>query len=357
MRRLAILFLLACAPEGTAGEPLSFQAILVAPEELPEGVQSIQGVHTVAPHPHNFFLTPSVKEIAKILPPEFRKQIPKGFFEGFPEPVRKQAQSFLAEGGAKGTVFLFEYATTDLSLVLDFLTGILYGQEGRCDEHPDEVIVRERFLWIVSFPQGDPGAEWYKQRLRQKLAIPALREHKDLAPLQKQLFAAEDAGDADTGLLLLKKHAEAVEDWALGQTLLGGFALMKRNPKLAEKSFRKAVTLHETLTDPLEPILAWRATDGLGLSLHRLGKRKDAVQKLRRALDLARKLGEEDRRGPTAQTHYDLARAYAKWRKYPDSLRALKEAIAGDGKYLDEARTDPDFSAARRRKEFKALLR
>jgi hypothetical protein len=44
-------------------------------------------------------------------------------------------------------------------------------------------------------------------------------------------------------------------------------------------------------------------------------------------------------------------------KKYPEALRALKEAIAIDPQYKDMAKTDGDFAEARKKKEFQELLK
>ena len=77
----------------------------------------------------------------------------------FPVPKRKEHQSFHAEGGTEGTVFVFEYETDDLSEVTSYLEPILWGRDGPSEEHPEEILAHGRVLWILSFPYGDPAAE------------------------------------------------------------------------------------------------------------------------------------------------------------------------------------------------------
>ena len=357
---LAILLLaapaLAQAKKGAAPPPLSFDALLVSADELPADVQAVEGIFTVAPHPRSFYETPSVKELTAALPEELRSQIPREFFDGFPVPTRKESQSFKMDGGVAGSVFLFEYGTTDLSLVLAFLVPTLYGQKGRGAEHPEQLIVHDRFLWILSFPRADPSAEWYKARLRAKFRVPAPRDRPELDPLGNALATAFEAQDADAGLKILKENEAAVADWSFGQCMLGQFAEMKEDWKVAEKAFRKSLELHDTLADPLMPQLAWVSVDGLGLAVHAQRKHADAIKLFQRAIADAKALGDEDKLA-VAQSTYNLACAYAMAKKYPDALKALKEAIALDPEYLETARTDKDFEAARKRKEFKAQLK
>jgi L-ascorbate metabolism protein UlaG (beta-lactamase superfamily) len=42
--------------------------------------------------------------------------VPKEYVESFPLPKRKAHQSFHADGGTEGTVFVYEYETDDLSI-------------------------------------------------------------------------------------------------------------------------------------------------------------------------------------------------------------------------------------------------
>ena len=355
MRSAAIIaFLAAVVVAQEKSAPLALDAVLVKPAELPKNVRIVEGIHTKEPHPRTFYETPTVKGIARILPPKMRAMISKEYMASFPIPKRKECQSFLAEGGAKGTGFVFEYETDDLAIVRSFLEPILWGKDGPSEDHPEEIVIHERILWILSFPRGDPACEWYKHRLRKKLRIPAPQVRPELDPLGARLAAILEKQDADAGLRFLAENAKVAGQWAFGQCMLGQFAAMKRDHALAEKGFRKALVLHESLTDPLDRNFVWVTLDGLGVALAGQGKGEEAARMFERAIAAGNELGD-----PWAATRscYNIARVLAKMKQWGEARRALEQVISIDEEYKEIARRDPDLAEARKRKDFQGLLK
>jgi tetratricopeptide (TPR) repeat protein len=336
-----------------AKAPLTLEVVLVKPEELPGNVRAIEGIHTNEPHASAFYETPTAEGMARILPAQLRSMLPKKYKESFPVPKRKECQSFLAEGGAKGTAFVFEYETDDLRIVKSFLEPVLWGQKGPSEDHPEEIIIHGRFLWILAFPRGDPATEWYKERLRKKLRVPASRERPELEPLGVELLHALEAGDADAGLKVLAENAAAVESWSFGQFMAGQFAAAKRDHGLAEKGFRKALALHESLEDPLADAMLWAVLDGLGGALAGRGRWEEAARAFERAIAAGNEL---DDPWAATQSCYNIARTLAAMQNWDETLRALRQVISVDEKYKEIARSDPALAEARRRKEFQELL-
>jgi len=339
--------------ERSAPSP-SFDAVLVKADELPGTIRSIEGMHTNEPHPQAFYETPSAEGFAKILPPELRTMLPKEYMESFPVPKRKQYQSFVAEGGEEGTVFVYEYETDDLGLVTSFLEPILWGEGGPSEDHPEEIIVQGKMLWIISFPRGDPAAEWYKDRLRKKFKVPAQRSHDDLGPIGAKLADCFGKRDAAGGLKVLADNAAAVERWAFAQCMLGQFAELKGDHALAEKGFRKALQLHESCEDPLDANFVWACLDGLGEALAGQGKAQEAARMFEKAIAAGNKLD-----GPWAATRscYHIACVLALMQEWDQAYQALKQVLSVDEQYKDLARRDPSLAEARKRKEFQELLR
>ncbi len=331
--------------------PLSLDLVLVKQEELPKNVQAIEGIHTNQPHPRIFYETPTIEGFAKGLPPELRALHRE---DSLPVPKRKQHQSFVAEGGAKGTVFVFEYETDDLRKVVHFLEPILWGREGPSEEHPEEIVVHGRLLWILSFPRGDAAAEWYKERLRKKFKVRASRDRPELHPLGIQVLERLETGDIDGGLRLLNENAKAIEDWAFGQCMLGQLATIKKDLALAERGFRRALALHDDVTDPLDPDFLWVVVDGLGRVLDEQGKLEPAARMFERGIDVANERGDVEN---ATTSCYNIARTLARMKNFETAYRALKQVISVDKQYKERAKAEPAFAEARTRKEFQELLK
>jgi len=335
------------AQDAAAPVPLEIDAILVQPAELPATIKFVEGMPSASRQPRSYFETP---DPAKLMGDRPMPPVLKSFF---PKPKRKKCQSFAAEKGVAGSVFLFEFAEEDLEGARAFFPSYLWGGRGRTPQHPEELIVHGKLVWILSFPRGDPAAEWYKERLRRKYRVPALREHPEFLPILKQLSAAYNAEDADKGIQVLQENAKDTQGWGLGQYLLGEFGAKKGDWPTAERGYRRALELHGSLEDPLDEGIVWASHDGLGMALLFQRKLKEAVTVLVRARELAPIDGLSER----AKSTYNLACAYALLKRWPDAQVALKDAIAGNPEYRAHARTDEDLVEARKRKEFQELLK
>ena len=348
---IALVALLAAAgplaaQDAAAPVPLEIDAILVQPAELPPTIKLVEGMPSASRQPRSYFETPEAEKLLG------GQSLPEEVKAAFPKPTRKQCQSFAAEGGKPGSVFLFEYAEAELEDARTFLRSYLWAGRSRSAEHPEELITSGNLVWVLSFPQADPAAEWYKERLRKKFRVPALRARPELLPLGRTLVAAFRARDADNGLKSLEENAKAAHGWAFAQYFLGEFAVKKQDWPKAERGYRRAIELHEALEDPLPEGLYWASLDGLGMALLYQRELDDAVVALARAKELSTRQGL--RQG--AKSAYNLACACALLERWPDALAALKDAIAGHPAYRASARTDEDLAAARERKEFQELL-
>lgn len=327
--------------------PQEVAGILVKREELPVNIKFVKGMPCASRQPRAYFETPDPEKLLGGRP------VPKALKALFPKPTRKECQSFAAEGGTPGSVFLFEYSDKDVISARRYFPGYLWGDRGRTPQHPEELLHHGNLVWVLSFPRGDPAAEWYKERLRKKFRVPAVRWRPELLPLGKQIAKAYTAEDADAGIRILEANKKVAHGWAFGQHTLGEFGVMKQDWPTAERGYRRALELHETLEDPLEESLVWADLDGLGMALLYQRKMKEAVDVLAKAKEFA-----DQRAIPEgAQSAYNLACAYALLKRWADAHSALKDAIDADPEYRKYARTDEDLALARKREEFRALLK
>ena len=339
------------APAPDARKPLTIGDVFVRSKELPEGCRFAQGMPCASHHASAYYHNPNFKGLMRglKLPPELAAVAE----ELFPVPAKKEWQSFEADGGVPGSVLMFEFEPEDIEKAREFFPFYLYGADGPSAEHPEEVIYGERLVMVLSFPRGDPAAEWYKDRLRKKFGIPALREHLELRELGIKVVTALRDHEVEKGLALLDENADEIANWAFGQFLLGGFRSASDDWEGAEQAYRRALELHDTLEDPLREGMVWGTLDMLGSALLEQGKAEAAVQVLQRAEECGTRLAIEG----APRSSYSLARAHARLQRWTESLGALKRAIEGDSEHKARAATDEDFAEARKRKEFQDLLR
>jgi tetratricopeptide (TPR) repeat protein len=325
--------------------------VYVRSKELPEGCRFTQGMPCASFHASSYYEHPSFKELMRgiELPAEMAAEVEAMF----PVPKKKEWQSFEADGGVPGSVLMFEFEPADIPKARDFFPFYLYGAGGPSGEHPEEVIYTERLVMVISFPRGDPAAEWFKDRLRKKLGIPAPREHLELRELGVKIVAALNANEVEAGLALFKENADKVRNWAFGQFLLGAFRFASDDAAGAEQAYRRALELHDTLEDPLGEGMVWGTLDMLGSVLLKEGKAEAAVPVLQRAEECGARLATEN----APRSSYNLACAYARLQRWEDSLQALKRAIEAEPKYKAKASADEELAEARKRKEFEDLLR
>jgi tetratricopeptide (TPR) repeat protein len=345
-------------PAAAAAKPaeaLTFDAVLVKPDESPKNVKIVDGIHCASAPPANFFKTPSPLDLAD---DAARKRMLENealtkFVREFPKPKRSASQSFQADGGVAGSVLLFEYEADGVKTVKRYLDGYLWGKsKGPTATFPETTYVGAGVLVIVSFPQGDPAAEWFKSRLRKRFGVVAPPWSPELAKFMRDMDAAADRDDVDASLKILAENETLVASLAVAQFQRGEFAKSKHDYALAERSYRRAIELHESREDPLEPVVLWYAVDGLGGTLRHLNKLGDAETMLARAAALGRAGRFKDWSGSL----YDLACAQALLMRYDAALASLKEAIDVDSKWKETAKTDDDFVEARKRPEFAKLL-
>jgi tetratricopeptide (TPR) repeat protein len=327
----------AAAPTKDGVLPVTLENLQVKPEELPKGMRIVEGDHPVTPHAYSFFLNPT----------------PAGLFEA---PAGKASQSLAAEGRKAGTVFLFEYAKAIPRGAKSYLLGLLWGDgKGPSTQEPEEMIVQGRFLILLSFPRGDPAAEWFKERLRKRLRIRAMRCRPEVMRLVSDVNVAYEAHDPDGGTKTLQENAKIAEGSSWAQFLFGEFGLMKKDWVAAERGYSAALALDESLEDPLEPGLRWASVDGLASSQLAQKKIETATTSLRRSLALAAELKIDPKE--SSNSDYNLACALAIQKNYAEALEALKGAIKKNPKWKASARDDEDFAEARKRPDFQALLK
>jgi len=330
-------------PKGPKPAPVTLEALVPTAAELPKGMRRVHGDHPASFHAWFFYEDPSHE--GYLSPP-------------IPVPKGKTYFSFVAKKGVPGTVYLFEYDEDGPRDAIAYLKGLLRGVESEhpTEEHPEEVIVHGRFLILISFPLGDPAAEWFKERLRKKFGIPAFRQRPDLLPLFQKIKAAWEKSDYDGEMRLFEKNAAAVADWSLGWGLRGELYEMKGDRLEQERAYRRALELHYGNVDPLEDYYVWSSLDGLGMALLLRRNLDSATVTLERAVAFAMEKG-LDIKEQTSQSSYNLACAYALLKKYPEALGALKKAIAAYPNWKEYCRTDEDLVEALKRKEFQDLLK
>jgi len=339
------------APARDAEKPLTIGDVFVRSAELPKGCRFTQGMPCASHHASAYYHDPDFKALMRGF--EFPPELAAAAEAIFPAPVNKEWQSFEADGGVPGSVLLFEYDAEGVDKAREFFPFYLYGADGPSNEHPEEVIYGERLVMVLSFPRGDPAAEWYKDRLRKKFGIPAPREHLELRDLGIKIVTALQNHEVEKGLALFEENADEVANWSFGHFLLGAFRSASGDGEGAEKAYRRALELHDTLEDPLEGGMVWGTLDMLGAELLHAGKVEAAVPVLQRAEECGTKLAIEK----TSRSSYNLACACARLQRWPESLEALKRAIEGDPENKAKAGTDEDLAEARKRPEFQELLR
>ncbi len=272
-----------------------------------------------------------------------------------PAPVGKVGQSYKKGKSVLGSVMAFEFAEPVPEDLQGFLTGLIWGEGGRSPEHPEELLFKDRFLVMTSFPDGEPLAAWFLMRLQERLVLLGPRDWSSLAPLMDQVLAAFRERDDDTGFKLLRDNADRIADYAFAQYLLGEFASGKKDWPVAETAYRRAIEIHDAGTDvlPGAPGTLWAAVDGLAIALLSRDSNEQAVPVLERGVTPARALGEAER---TSRSLYNFACGLARVSRYDDSLKSLEESIDLGPDHKAMALKDPDFTAARERPEFRELL-
>jgi|GEM_PF-3181952 len=306
-------------------------------QELPEGVTPGEGVPCISVQARIYFDDPGY------LQPRI------------PAPVGKVGQSFMKGKTVLGSVMAFEFAEPVSEDLQGFFTGLIWGKGGRSRQHPEELLFKDRFLVMTSFPDGEPLAEWFRMRLQERLVLLGPRDWSSLAPLMDQVLAAFRAGDAAAGMKLLRDDADKVADYAFAQYLLGEFATEMKDYAVAEAAYRRAIEIHDAGTDllPGAPDTLWAAIDGLALARLSLGQVEQALPALERGVVLARTIGKAEL---TGRSLYNFACGLARSSRFEESCKALSECLRMTPDYKAMAQGDPDFAVARERPEFRELL-
>jgi len=323
---------LALLAPARAGDPPKLADFKVDAKELPEGVTLVEGVHCASPQPATFFNDPTMG----------------GFLA---DPAGKLCQSFRNSDGAMGSVLVFQYKEDVPEFVRGFMPGYLWGEgSGPTAQHPEEYYCAGPFLVILSFPGGAAPLAWCKDRLRTRTRMPVPRLHPEQKELMQKAGKAYGAQDAKAGLALLDGN-EAIKEFAFGQYLLGEFGGMAGDYAIAEKGYARAVALHDSRVDPLDPQILGPALDGLGVACLAQGKCDDAIKALLRARDEA--IGDE----MTLHICYNLACAYARAGRFDEAREMLHLVVTEAPEMKEQARKDPDLAEARKRKDFADLLK
>jgi tetratricopeptide (TPR) repeat protein len=345
-------------PPVKPAETLTFDAVQVKPDELPNDIKIVEGMHCASEPARLYFETPSPLDVA---PPEMRKKLladeaTAKLLREFPKPKRKASQSFQADGGTAGTVLAFEYASAEGAGSADevegWLKGYIWGPDGVSPQYPEWIYRQRTVIVVVSFPLGDRGAEWFKERLRRRFGVAASPWSRELADLLGSAQASNVKHDYAGGLKILADNEKLLAPVSLAHFLRGELASKLRDYPLAEKGYRHAIALHESREDPLEDGLLWATTDGLGISLLAQKKLDEAATTLARAAAM----GRTGHYPGWSGSLYNLACVQSLRKHWPESAAALKEAIAADPKWKQSAKTDDDLAEARKRPEFIALL-
>jgi hypothetical protein len=323
--------------EYPAKRRISLDLLKVVKEELPVGCFFKDGIHSVSITPEAFYSDPTQDE-------------------RFSEPVNKIAQSVVFEEGKPGTIMFFEYEDTPEQSLLEFLPGFLWeGAEGPTERHPEEMASFERFVIILSFEQGNPTANWFKKRMRQRFGVRFVKRWPKLTNMFRELDQAYKAKEFEKGLNILLKNKEKIQGNSYGQWMTGKLAMALDKWDLAEKAFRQAIELDFTGEDPFSggDVELWECVDGRGISLFKQERYPEAAAILAQAREVARFL---DDKSYLALAEYNFASACVQTGRFDYAMAGLKQSIEIEPKYRETALKDPNFKMAFERKEFRELL-
>jgi hypothetical protein len=330
-------------------DPVTFDALEVKQAELPKDVAIVDGLHFASQAPRVLL---EGRALADFVPEKDREDV-RALEASAPKAVRRAAQSFRGADGFPVTAVRLEY-DADAAPWTDFLHAFLWGPRDHAPtmQRPDELWISGKVVLVLSAPRGAAGAEWFKGRLRKKFGLPAHRWTPELDQFRRRMQPFVEHDMTESGLVLLDASSELIADDATAHLWRGELASVKEDWNQAARGFRAALYLHDEREDPLEPALLWRTTQGLGTTLLFQRKLDEAAAMLRRAADA----GRASRTFGWSQSLYSLACAEAARRRAPESIAALKDAIAADPKWRDEAKTDASFASLRDTAEFKALM-
>lgn len=331
----AALFIFCNSHAAAPGDKLTLKALTIKSSELPREIKLTKDLHCISNQARIFHDMPEQGGL-------------------FPALKEKNSQSLRSKKGMPGTVLYFEYETPIDKSLQSFLGSLLWGGDGPSEEHPEEFVVLENFLIILSFEQDNAAARWFKVRMRDKFDVRMTSQQPALNSFFSEVGAALKSGDAKKGLKLLIDNDKKIEDSVFGQYLMGDLARQLGNWEIVEKAYRRAIELDETQDLLPSDMELLNVLDGLGVALIRLDRPEEAIPVMKRSVELAEKTGVER---SVALANYNYACTCAKTGLFDASLAALKKSIALDPEYRESAKTDPDFQEAVKRDEFKKLLK
>lgn len=319
--------------------PAGIDALKIAAAELPKDLSLVDGVHPATSEAGAFFEMPTMR--GALAPPK-----------------AKSSQSIAAADGTSGTVFVFEYEdrVDETEGVFDAVAQELWGKPARPTKaRPDDAIVLGRFLIVVSFPDGHPGAGFVKNRLRERTGVGFPRPWGDAKGLVEKFAALTAQARADEGIDLFRTNGAAVAERALALHYFAGFSAMKDDWEGASSQWAKAVAMDESGTDHLgaDTTALASALTGLGTSLRRLGKSADAVPVLQRAVAAAEKSGDDER---LAQALRALAAATAESGQVDGAVPVLKRLVEMRPETKEWIKVAAPFHEALKRDDVRALV-
>ncbi len=278
--------------------------------------------------------------------------IAKGLVE--PAPVRVHAFGLQAEGGEPGTVFVYEYEEApppNLEAYWSLLFWVI--DDAPTKAHPEQTFVTGRYGIVLSFPYGDPGAEWFKEHLRSQFAIPARALHPESADLLGAMLAALESDDPAAALAAYDKSPDAAAKDAECLRIAGTCARMLEDWPRAEQYYRAAFDLLRDLRDPLPPPATYNVLTWLGYATLYQQKYDDAITAFRKAhaYGVPREVEGSAVWGP-----YNIACACSLAGRLDDAVAALRAAIEVNAEIKEHAREDADLAKLRERDDVKALL-
>ena len=238
----------------------------------------------------------------------------------FKPPAHKALQSF-ACGKAKSTLYYYEYASkADLDGALGYTKGVIWGEGGRSEMHPEYIFPIQNVLVVIS----SRDAEYFANAFFYGVPGEAGEIFSNaLDPFNKRDYASAEAG--------FRAATQKAPDLLLGRLYLGHCLFFQRKYADAIPEYERAASLadaHGGLTQVNQRILS----DHLGMAYALTGRIPDARKVFEAAI-------ERDPDYP--MSYYNLACVFAETDDLDAVLVQLKLGHARRGNMLP-GETFPD---------------
>ncbi len=313
-RRLAVLIVAVVggvARFHAAGNPTRTLAdVMLAPESLAPSCRPIKGDVGISIQARTHYATVE-KTGAPLLKP----------------PAHKALQSF-ACGEEKSTLYYYEYASkADLDAAIGYTKGVIWGEGGRSEMHPEYIFPIENVLVVIS----SRDAEYFANAFFYGVPGEAGEIFSNaLEPYGKKDYASAEAG--------FRAVTQKSPDLLLGHLYLGHCLFFQGKYGDTIPEYERAASLaaaHGGLTQVNGRILS----DQLGMAYALAGRLEDARKSFEAAI----------RRDPDyAMSYYNLACTFAGMGDLDAAIASLREGHARrqnmlPGETFPDPRTDDSF--------------